>query len=380
MVNHCCVPLCHSKSSREKELSFHRFPKCESKKKTWKVRIRRDEGELFTITEHTRVCSVHFTADDYRTTLGGLKVLKDDAVPSVFPWKRPAHQRLSKTSSRGMGKGEEKTLCSPCQEKDREIERLTELLQEKDDEIKVLKSNLISVKSRIDSMTFSFKRFEGSDDDIHFYSGFQNASSYREFMTFILCNAENMSYWSRIQTANVSTSHTNRALSKEDELFLTLARLRLGLPLQHIANLFNISIATVSRIFTSWINLLYFVLGSINFWLPKHTIQETMPDSFRKFSSTRVILDATEFKIQTPSSLLRQSQIFSQYKSTTTAKALLGIAPSGSVTFVSQLFTGGISDKEITKQSGILTLLERGDNVMADSVTNHCTITATVFC
>ena len=264
------------------------------------------------------MCSLHFTPDDYRTTLGGLKVLKDDAVPSVFPWKTPAHQRLSKTSSRGMRKGEEKTLCSPCQEKDREIERLTELLQEKDDEIKVLKSNLISVKSRIDSMTFSFKRFEGSDDDIHFYSGFQNASSYREFMTFVLWNAENMSYWSRnihvnlpdgdensTQRAKVSTSHTNRALSKEDELFLTLARLRLGLPLQHIANLFNISIATVSRIFTSWINLLYFVLGSINFWLPKHTIQEKMPDSFRKFPSTRVILDATEFEIQTPSSLLR---------------------------------------------------------------------------
>ena len=196
-------------------------------------------------------------------------------------------------------------------------------------------------------------------------------------MTFVLCHAENMSYWSSnlhgnlpdgdegsTQTAKVSTGHTNRALSKEDTLFLTLARLRLGLPQQHIANLFKISIATVLRIFTSWINLLHFVLGAVNFWLPKQTIQETMPDSFRKFPSTRVILDATEFKIQIP--LLRQSQIFSEYKSTTTAKALLGIAPSGSVTFVSQLYTGGISDKEITKHSGILTLLERGDNVMAD--------------
>ena len=89
-----------------------------------------------------------------------------------------------------------------------------------------------------------------------------------------------------------------------------------------------------------------------------------MPDSFKKFPSTGVILNATEFKVQSPSSLLRQSQVFSQCKSTTTAKALVGIAPSGSVTFVSQLYTGGISD-EITKQSKVLTLLERGDNVMA---------------
>ena len=89
-------------------------------------------------------------------------------------------------------------------------------------------------------------------------AGFQNASSYREFMTFVLCHTpQNMSYWTRnlhgnlpdahensTQTANVSTGHTNKALSKEDRIFLTLARLRLGLPLHYIANLFIISIAT----------------------------------------------------------------------------------------------------------------------------------------
>jgi len=69
-----------------------------------------------------------FHSDDYHTTPGGLKVLIDDAMPSVFPWKTPVNQRLSKTSSRGIGKGEEKTLCSYCQEKDCEIEHWTALL------------------------------------------------------------------------------------------------------------------------------------------------------------------------------------------------------------------------------------------------------------
>jgi len=45
---------------------------------------------------------------------------------------------------------------------------------------------------------------------------------------------------------------------------------------------------------------------------------------------------------------------------------LLGIAPSGSPVFISNLYTGSISDKDITKQSGILELLEKGDDCMAD--------------
>jgi len=58
--------------------------------------------------------------------------------------------------------------------------------------------------------------------------------------------------------------------------------------------------------------------------------------------------------------------LYSSYKSHTTLKGLVGIAPHGAITFVSSLYTGGISDKEITRCSGILDLLEEGDSVMAD--------------
>ena len=57
---------------------------------------------------------------------------------------------------------------------------------------------------------------------------------------------------------------------------------------------------------------------------------------------------------------------FSNYKNNNTFKGLIGISPSGAITFVSSLFSGSISDKELTRQSGLLALLEKGDSIMAD--------------
>lgn len=78
------------------------------------------------------------------------------------------------------------------------------------------------------------------------------------------------------------------------------------------------------------------------------------------------LLDCTEIFVQTPTSLLLQSQLYSSYKSNTTLKGLIGITPHGAISFISSLYTGSISDKEITRCSRILDLLEHGDSVMAD--------------
>ena len=44
----------------------------------------------------------------------------------------------------------------------------------------------------------------------------------------------------------------------------------------------------------------------------------------------------------------------------------MGISPSAAVTFVTDLYAGRSSDKQITNDCGILKLLEDGDSVMAD--------------
>ena len=109
------------------------------------------------------------------------------------------------------------------------------------------------------------------------------------------------------------------------------------------------------------------MLGSQPIWPSREDVNCYMPECFRTlYPTTRVIIDCTEIHVQTPSSLLLQSQLYSSHKSNTTLKGLVGITPYGAVSFVSSLYTGAISDKEITRCSGILDLLEDEDSIMAD--------------
>lgn len=85
-----------------------------------------------------------------------------------------------------------------------------------------------------------------------------------------------------------------------------------------------------------------------------------MPESYKKdFPNTIVIIDCTELKVHKPSSLHRQSQCYSDYKSCTTLKGLVRVDPRDTrrVIFSSMLFTVSISDKDITVESGFLKLL-----------------------
>ena len=131
-----------------------------------------------------------------------------------------------------------------------------------------------------------------------------------------------------------------------------LIRLRQGFKEEVLADLFNGSSSTVSRKLVAWINLLYCVLASQPTWLTKDQVKRVRPKVFvDNHPNVRVILDCTKLRVQQFTSLLLQSELYSRHKSNPTVKSLIGIALNGATTFVSMLFTGSISDKEITRSN-----------------------------
>ena len=57
---------------------------------------------------------------------------------------------------------------------------------------------------------------------------------------------------------------------------------------------------------------------------------------------------------------------YSSYKHRNSFKGLVGAAPNGVITFISNLYPGSTSDKAIVKHCGILEQLQPGDLILAD--------------
>lgn len=102
--------------------------------------------------------------------------------------------------------------------------------------------------------------------------------------------------------SNVVSRGRPRKLCDIDELFLTMARLRLGLLEKDLADRFNIAQQEVSEIFATWIDRMSDCLGQLSFTTEREAIKRNLPKCFKPdYKDVYLIIDCTELYIENPS-------------------------------------------------------------------------------
>ena len=378
MVHCCCVPDCSSRSNRERHLSFFALP-LKNKKllRRWVQVIRRANLPL---NRHTRICSKHFVnAEGRRLYIGEVPSLllpRPCTSSSTSRRKPPRHRSvslddepvttmLSSDDTNDVDEDEERQM-------KRDVSTQTDIDTNEMEELVSLRNKVESLERKLEEAKFRLSNIKDDDSKVTFYTGFPSFSTLKACYDFLGPSVNNLKYSKKQEESAIQSGVENnrlrqRSLPPIEEFFMTLVRVRLGLVEQDLAYRFGVSQSTVSRITCTWINLLFVKLKELPLWPPRELVKARMPQQFKeKYPTTRVILDATEIYIERPHLPELQQMTFSNYKNCNTFKALVGISPDGVVTFVSSLFPGSISDKSLTRKSGVLELLEEGDSVMAD--------------
>ena len=140
-------------------------------------------------------------------------------------------------------------------------------------------------------------------------------------------------------------------------------------------------VSVISKAFTIWINFLYHELP-LRFVFPSQKlVSKHLPKTFEKHPTTQIIIDGTKNFVERATSVKTQTKAWSNHKHHNTWKALVSISPNGTVTFVHLRWRGGVSDKELTKCSGLLKKIELGDRGfnIADILSSGATFNIPAF-
>ena len=230
--------------------------------------------------------------------------LNTSAVPTTFAF---VHDNLEKEKERKKERMKEKLF------------NLKTKLQEMEQENEILKN-------------YNFCDYVLSSDKIYnHYTGFPSVKLLEAVLNFLdpEKNGENMVLYNSQLANEDETRGRKRALSPMISFILTLVQLRRNFDVKHLMYLFKTSEGTntINTIIT-WINCMYIKLGSLCIWPNASQVKRNMPNSMKeKLANVKCIIAKSH---------------------TTTVKALVGIAPGGGFTFISSVFPGSISDKDIT--------------------------------
>jgi len=315
------------------------------------------------------------------------KILKRDAVPSIFAWTRPTKQSSVDRAARFSRRqhftttphGQEEDVSEDCQlcdaicgkELSNDVNIVACEIVVNNEESSHTSDNAVacSDSSRVETLVnsagtqtvdcppFDIDNFISDPEGLHYYTGLENYSKLMYVLSTLGYAAYHLNYY----------KYQCEKLSVPNQFLLTLMKLRMHLPNFQLSRMFKISESSVSNIFITWINFMSKQWRELNIFPTREMTSHFMPDDFKRcFPSTRIIIDGMECQIKKPKNPVTQQATFSYYKNMNTVKSVIGSTPGGLISYVSPAYGGSTSDRHIIERSDLGQLCQPGDSIMAD--------------
>ncbi|XP_064153557.1 uncharacterized protein LOC135233686 [Anguilla rostrata] len=345
----CFAPGCNHESDVD-ACSFFRFPTHEEQKQIWTRLVRRADRRP---SSSSRLCSCHFPKGK-------------EKGPLWFPWHgTPSSEarEVGSGSSDAPEKGSDFTEARevgsgssdpPSKVFSPEVQAIIE-----ESEVTDAQAKLQSLDEKMQYCRQRYSAFQLSKTVIRLETGLPDKRALQALVGFVARFQDTITYYSGWRV---------ECLSLEDQIFMTLIKLRQNYLSVHLGELFQCSTATVSNIVSTFTQTLHELLfkGVINVVPSRKKNQTSMPASFHSFQNCRMIIDCTDIKIKASSQMDKNRATYSSYRGMNSFKLLRGVAPNGVITYCSDLYPGSTSDKAIVEKSGILEHFQLGHLILAD--------------
>ena len=179
-----------------------------------------------------------------------------------------------------------------------ELECLKRKAAQQREEIEELEVRVTTLERALEE-----QKWGHNDAKAMFYTGLPTFAVFLALFKYLEPKAERMQYWrgaGTVEAPSYFETTTNkpgptRRMPLIEEFFAVLVRLKLGLFLDDISQRFQMSPSHFSRMFTTWISLLYLAKSMA---ITRANCKAYSTARFMKYCNTRVIIDCMEVFIE----------------------------------------------------------------------------------
>ncbi|KAG1655660.1 hypothetical protein GQR58_024416 [Nymphon striatum] len=349
----CFAPDCNHYSDN-RICSFFSFPKDERRFRRWQTLIRRADKEP---NSNSRVCSCHFQNGDKKNDP---ELFARNTTKLFQTEPEEKRKRVKKMTPAEDSIHDDKGLLFESVEGPSNVAEIT------------VSTDTFIPQSDLHNAT---KKSEQLQKDVEYLRCSYSVSSLKENVLRMETGLPTKKvFWILVNYAIRFRDNINyfygwkvEGIKFEDQILITLMKLRQNYTNLHLAQLFSCSETTISNIILTFLYVLHHLLfKDLMATFPSRNKNKICsPSSFLPFPNCRIVIDCTVVEIAIPQMMNLQSATYPSYRSTNSFKALVGVSPNGAITYISKLYPVSVSDKKIVESCGILTHFIAGDLILA---------------